>query len=446
MSELEYNLKAPANPPADVQAESYIISCILLGGGKVADVYATELRLSARHFWRESYGRMFDAALAIYGRGGGIDHETIRYEIEQRHGKLTQAERAELELVVGAAPDPGNFREYGRRVVELADWRGRLQGVYGQLAAIARMDEQAYRDAVATDELATAGHEGLLTPEALGLDWLRWMNSDGSDAIPTPWPKINAGLFGGLRPGDTTIMAGWSGMGKSTGGDDILDFAKKTKGANACLYPNEMSHIDRVSRLLSSRARVPFRRIMEKNVTPEDARKLLAAARDLPFAMQPCAGWSADAIARHLRRFRWDLAFIDLGTRIPAQKTSDWDHVSGVLADAARQSGTHVIIAVQLNRERATGPVRPMPVLRDLRNTGAWEQDARNVLLLHRREELDPDTGTPVTFDDGVIQLAKVSNGQQGATERVFLDYAGMRFLPINDTDTITDRRADLHG
>jgi replicative DNA helicase len=174
---------------------------------------------------------------------------------------------------------------------------------------------------------------------------------------------------------------------------------------------------------------------MNRNVNPAEAKKVLKAAGSLPFAMQPCAGWSADAICGHLRRYKWDLAFIDLATRIPAQKTADWDYISGAIADAARQSGTHVILAVQLNRERATSAERPMPVLRDLRNTGAWEQDARNVLFVHRREEIDRDTKVPVLHDDGVIQLAKVSNGQQGVAERVYLNYRRMRFEPLATDD-----------
>jgi hypothetical protein len=177
---------------------------------------------------------------------------------------------------------------------------------------------------------------------------------------------------------------------------------------------------------------VSFRKIMRKQLSPDEARRTLKAAQDLPFAIQPCAGWSADAIARHIRHYKWGMAFMDLATRIPAAKTSDWDHVSGVLNDAARQAGTHLLMAVQLNRERSTTAVRPVPALRDLRNTGAWEQDARNVIFIHRREEIDRDTELPVVHDDGVILLSKASNGRPNTAARVVLDYAKMRFVADN--------------
>jgi replicative DNA helicase len=96
---------------------------------------------------------------------------------------------------------------------------------------------------------------------------------------------------------------------------------------------------------------------------------------------------------------------------------------------------------VQLNRERNDKAARQMPVLRDLRNTGAWEADARNVLFVHRREEVDRDTDLPVLYDDGVLQLAKVSNGRPDA-ERVFLNYGRMRFEELQTSADITTERA----
>lgn len=424
-------VRTPTAPPQDLEAEQAVLGAVLLSD-RILDAVSVEVRLAPKHFYRTSNGYIYEAMLALASRGEGIDSETLWYELHE-HGKGTLVGgKAGIEVLAGSVPAVGNVRQYARRVVQMAEWRARLESIYEQLGAIARLDEAGWRDALVKDELAGAGYEGLLTPEMLASRWVQWYEASDSDAIPTPWPEINEGLFGGLRPGDTTVLAGWSGMGKSVVGDQLLELAKG-RGLSCCAYVNEMSEIDRTSRLLSARAPVSFKRVMRRELTPAECVRALAAAPDLPFSMQPCAGWSADAIARHLRRHKWGMAFIDLATRIPARLTADWDHISGTLADAARQTGTHVILAVQLNRERATTPERPMPVLRDLRNTGAWETDARNVLFVHRREELDKETRLPVTHDDGVIHLAKVSNGRQGAAQRVYLNYSSMRFLPLNE-------------
>lgn len=433
-------LRAPDVAPQDQHAEENVLGAVLLAPNTL-DTLATSLRLAPEHFYREQYAEIYRAMLELAARGQGVDTETVWYELHKRGTHHAIGGKATIELLSTSVPAVGNYKQYAQRVIELAEWRARLNGAYQQLVAIAELNEDAYQDATRRDELAGAGHDGLLTPESLGSEWMDWMDADDSNAIPTPWPKINAGLFGGLRPGDTTVLAGHSGMGKTTAGDQILEHAKDTRNLSTCAYLNEMSAIDRTSRLLAGRAGVSFRKIMEKKVSPEEAKRLLRAAPDLPFAMQPCSGWSVDAIARSIRKHKWGVAFVDLATRIPARLTADWDYISGALADAARQSGTHVILAVQLNRERATGAERPMPVLRDLRNTGAWEQDARNVLFVHRREEIDRDTGIPTVFDDGVIQVAKVSNGMQGAAQRVYLDYAAMKFKPLAETTTSTRER-----
>lgn len=426
MSDGDSYLRAPTAPPQDLEAERSVLGAALLRND-VLDTLTVELRLDAKHFYRISNGHIYSAMLAIVGRGEGVDPETLWYELHQRGQGEIVGGKAAIEALAGGVPAVANYRQYAQRVIRMAEWRSRLESVYEQLQAIASMDEAAFSDALLTDQLADAGHDGLLTPEMLALQWTTWYDADTSDAITTPWPKIDSALFGGFRPGDTTVLAGWSGMGKSVVGDQLLEHAKAKHELLGCVYLNEMSHIDRVSRLLAARSGASFGRIMRKQLTPVEIGRALKEAPRLPFAMQPCAGWSADAICRHIRRHRWGVAFIDLATRIPARKTADWDYISGAIADAARQSGTHVILAVQLNRERATTALRPMPVLRDLRNTGAWETDARNVLFVHRTEELDKDTGLPVIHDDGVLHLAKVSNGRPDA-ERVFLDYARMRF------------------
>lgn len=398
--------------------------------------FATELRLKPEHFYRAEHADVYTAMLALQDRGDGIDVATVRFELEQQ-GKLAaggtgaQLTEGRLDALAGTVPALGNARQYAQRVVELARWRTRLESVYGQLEAIGAMDDDAFEQAIRTVESADVMNDGLMGPEDLASEWIDWYEAPTSTAITTPWPRITEALFGGFRPGDTTIIAGWSSMGKSIIGDQLLEHGKMAHALAGCLYPNEMSRIDRVSRLLAGRAAIPFQRIMERGLTPADVRKVLREAPQLPFSMQPCSGWSADAIARHIRHYRWPIAVVDLATRIPASTTSEWDHVSGVLNDAARIAGTHLFLIVQLNRERNDGQTRPMPVLRDLRNTGAWEADARNVLFVHRTEEFDRDTQLPVTHDDGVIHVAKASNGRKDA-QRVFLNYGRMRFDLLN--------------
>lgn len=442
MTDSEHYLRAPKAPPQDLEAEQSTLGAVFLLGNRALDTLATELRLSADHFYRVSHGHIYNAMLAVAENGDTIDPETVWHEIHRRnHGDYVGG-KAMIELLAGSVPAAGNYKAYGRRVIELANWRARLHSVYGQLEAIATFDVEAFNDALIRDQLADAGHEGLMLPEDLASMWVDWYDRTEDDSLPTPWFRVNEALFGGLRPGDFSVWGGWPGMGKTSAGDQVLEHVgdelrKRALPYSGCAYVNEMSVIDRTSRLLAARAPASFKRIMKRELSPNEIKAALTAAPNLPFAIQPCAGWSVDAIARHIRHHRWTIAFVDHATRISgARDVADWDRVSRTLADAARQSGTHLMAAVQLNRERATTPARPMPVLRDLRSTGAWEQDARAVIFVHRREEMDREKGVPVLFDDGVISVAKVNNGRLDA-ERVFLDYAAMRFkVLVEDSST----------
>lgn len=437
-------IRVPEQAPADMNAEQFTLGAIFMSP-PLLERFGTELRLRPEHFyWRETHGTVYEAMLTLEERGVGIDTETVRFELERRGvlaagGTGAQLTVALLQQLASGVPGLGNATEYAGRVIKLAGWRARLSSVYSQLEAIGRTDDDAFEEAYRLATMADVDRDGLMGPEDLASEWMDWYEAKESTAITLPWPRLTKALFGGLRPGDTTVVAGHSGMGKSTAGDQLLEHAKVTHALAGCVYVNEMSRIDRVSRLLAARARVPFRKIMERTLNPEEVKRVLREAPRLPFSMQPCSGWSADQIARHIRHYRWPIAFVDLATRIPASTTAEWDHVSGVLNDAARVAGTHLFIAVQLNRERNDKAARQMPVLRDLRNTGAWEADARNVLFVHRREEVDRDTDLPVLYDDGVLQLAKVSNGRPDA-ERVFLNYGRMRFEELQTTaDTATE-------
>jgi hypothetical protein len=152
------------------------------------------------------------------------------------------------------------------------------------------------------------------------------------------------------------------------------------------------------------------------------------AAEHLPFAIQPCAGWTADDIGRHVRRHRWGICLVDLATQLPASTAQEWMAVSRILTQSARMAGTpHADRrAVQPEPQRrrrapASGGARP-------EGTGAWGDDAANVLFVHRPdEEVTPGIYEPGT--DGYVRLAKARNGKVGMVPLTFDPYR-MRSTP----------------
>jgi replicative DNA helicase len=172
---------------------------------------------------------------------------------------------------------------------------------------------------------------------------------------------------------------------------------------------------------------VQFDKILGRDMSPREWKRVVDELPNLPFAIQPCAGWNAEDIGRHVRRHRWGLCMVDLATQLPASSAAEWSEVSRSLTQAARQSGSHMLIVVQLNQTRNDGGARPHPALRDLKWTGAWGDDAANVLFVHR-DDVESQPGIFEPGQDGHLRLAKVKNGRPGFMP-VSLNPWSMRFV-----------------
>jgi replicative DNA helicase len=430
-------IRVPALAPHDLDAERAVLGAVLLAGGsELVNGLATENGLRAEHFYRESHAHIWRAMLALEREGAGVDALTVRNRLEQANALAAAGGRAELDQLSGVVPAVGNVRSYAAAIIEQARWRGRIMAATGMLEASSTFDEDAFTEA----ESALAAGDGtsmdaLLTPERLGERFYDWLADDGRDVIPTPFRRLDELLRGGLRPGATTVVAGWTSMGKSTLADAFLECAR-VAGVTACAYINEMSDEERVARLVAARTGVAFDKILGKDLTPGEWKRVLDELPRLPFAIQPCAGWNVEQIARHVRRHRWGVFLVDLATLIPASTTQEWADVSKTLTIAARQSGGHGLIVLQLNQTRNEAAARPHPALRDLKWGGAWADDAQNVLFVHR-EDVEVADGIFEPGADGYIRAAKVRNGRTGMV-RVSLDPWRLRFI---DPD---EHRADL--
>jgi replicative DNA helicase len=411
-------IRVPETAPHDEPAEQAILGAVLLGGGRVV-AGLTEQGLIPEHFYGGARVAIYRAMVKLERAGEGIDTVTVAA------GLGTEA-KAELDVLAGSVPDVSNWRTYAARVIELARWRGFTDACVLGLEAVASLDEVSRETArrALLDDGAREG-ESLATPEQLGERFLDWLDDDDPRVIATPFPRLNTLLQGGLRPGGTTVIAGWTSMGKSVLADQILEHARH-QGYQACAYLNEMSEEERTARTVAARTGVPFEKILGRNMTPAQWKRVVAALPGLPFAIQPCAGWSAEEIGSHAARHRWGIFAVDLATLIPASSTADWADVSKRITIAARRSGAHALIVVQLNHTRDTAGDRPPPALRDLKWGGHWADDASNVVFVHRVDvEMAPGIFEPGA--DGHLRLAKARNGRTGLLP-VSLDPVRLRF------------------
>lgn len=423
-------MNGPSLAPQDVQSEQAVLGAVLLSP-QVLDSVVVEAGLRPAHFYRPDHRAIFTAMLSLADRSEPIDHLTVVNEL-RRTSTLDQAGgAATVELLAAAPPVTGHAAAYATAIIEEARWRLWLDSSYRQQQAIADRDEDAYNAAVALNVTADTDRGEVADGAALEREFEQMLaEPDAKVMVPAPWPAINRALYGGARRGDTTVIAGWSSHGKSIVGVQWCEHIGDL-GGNVCIYTNEMSRIDLASRLVAGRCDVPFPVIMRRRMTDLQRVEVRQAFRDLPIKIVQCSGWPWQDIARHMRKSRWDLCFLDLFHRLPGIKqTNDVDDAIAGMCNAAAQANCHLLVASQFNLERDKDRKRPIPTGRDLRGSGRMFTDPANVMFIHQEQQENPDTETWHPTGQGMVWLEKVRNGPPGpdSAVKVTLDPHRMRF------------------
>jgi replicative DNA helicase len=264
-----------------------------------------------------------------------------------------------------------------------------------------------------------------------GASFDQWLDRP-DDVIPTPWPAITDAFHGGVRRGATSVLAGWTSMGKSVAAMDWLEYVAAL-GGRCCIYLNEMSVDELTARQLAGLAGVPFGRLMNpKTLGDLDRKRVRAAYPALKVFKVPAHMWPWQKVARHMRRNRWDLACLDLLPQLPGLRdVADYDEAIAGLINAASVSNTHLIVVHQLNQGRASA-IRPRPALKDLRSSGQVGNNPANVMFIHRAQEEVPVDGQSEPrvelLPEGAVILAKARNGRVGAEQAVSFNPTRMSF------------------
>lgn len=401
---------AVITPPCNGGAEESVLGAVLISPGYLTGVLVT-VGLRAEHFYFRSNGEIFRAICSLHENGHSIDPLTVQAEMV-RLG--LQSEPDKIDRIAATVPAPGNALSYAQIVLEEAQWRTRLAAARQLEEAVKDRDSESVAEAQSLLEQDLVHRSSDFEPDDLSEIAKRLLDGGDSPAIPYPFEQLNRLTAGGMRRGQTILLAGHTSHGKSFLLDQILDRA--SRDCRVRLYMNEMTLEERLARRLSTKANVPYDRLMENRLDIEQmARVEKELERGLPYGITYCPGWTADEIANHMRAHRWDLAAVDILHRVHYKDTRDLDMISSSLANCAKQSNTALILVTHLNEGRVMGPVRPRPTLGDIRGTGSLKNDADSVLFLYRKQSPE---GEPT--EEGAIYFAKVRGGRVGGMKAIF--------------------------
>ena len=425
-------------PPHSVEAEQAVLGGLLLDNSTwdaIAD------RLTAEDFYRRDHQQIFAAIAELAGRSEPADAVTLAEHLAAKGEAEDTGGLAYLAGLARDTPTAANIRAYADIVRERALLRHLIR-VSGEIAASAYASEgRPAKDLVDEAErlvfqIAEAGRRTgsgfVALKDILGetidrLDMLH-ENQGQLTGISTGYTDLDR-MTAGLQPGDLVIVAGRPSMGKTTFALNIGENAAISAGVPVAVFSMEMSREQLSMRMISSLGRVDQSHLRTGMFGDEDWARIngaIAQMKTAPIYIDDSGALTPTEVRARARRLSRErglgLIIVDYLQlmQVPGTKenrATEISEISRSLKALAKELRVPVIALSQLNRgvEQRTDK---KPVMSDLRESGAIEQDADVIMLIYREEVYDQDTPRKGIAD---IIVAKQRNGPTGEVHLTFL-------------------------
>jgi replicative DNA helicase len=428
----------PIAPPQNLEAEQSVLGAVLLSDTALPALIIDE-RLQPADFYREAHGRIYQAMLDLHSVGEPVDALTLVEHLKRAGDLDVVGGRATIDMLSGAVPGVGNVRQYARIVRENAMLRRLLRASYdiqakvhsheAQPRELVDMAERAILEVAHEDSRKDFRNIGdLLLAE---LDKLEKLSQAGKAITGTPsgFEDLD-NITGGFQPGNLIILAARPSMGKSALMANFAENAALEGDRAVALFSLEMSEGELAQRFVASQASVKGDDLRKGKVAPARWPKILQASNrlaDSPLYIDDSSDLSVLDVRAKSRRLAQQhadgLGLILIDYLQLMRSTSGVDNrveaigqISRGLKTLARELDVPVIALSQLNRgvEQRTDK---RPVLSDLRESGAIEQDADLVMFVYRDEYYDKESER-----EGIAEviISKHRNGGLGTVELTF--------------------------
>ena len=442
-------------PPHDLAAEQGVLGGILVHGEDVLAGIAATLR--PEDFYDRRHGAIYAAMLAIYSKGQPVDEITVTSRLtdegllDKVGGPVFLAELADAVL------GPAHVDHYAQMVRDKAQIRGfisaarqAVEEAYSRQADPELALEEAERSIFAatqhrfTQQFAPVGE---VVKSAIGLIEKRFKQKGLVSGVPTGFAKLDT-LTNGLQPSDLIIIAGRPSMGKTAFALNIASHAALDAKVTVAIFSLEMSKEQIGLRFLSSEGQVSASKMRSGFLShTQDFPALTNAAEKLwnaPIFIDDTPALSVLELRAKARRLKAEknlgLILVDYlqlmrghqeGFSSREQEISD---ISRSLKALAKELNLPVVALSQLNRKVEDRPGDKRPMLADLRESGAIEQDADVIAFIFRKKVYKKKDDEPEPDDDvAEIIIGKQRNGPTGVVKLQFKDDL-TRFYPLDLT------------
>jgi replicative DNA helicase len=472
-------------PPHDLDAEAAVLSAVLLEREALDKVLET---LKPEHFYAESNRRIYEAALELSTKGVPIDIVSVAGALRDHERLAQVGGGAYLAQLVDSVPSVAHVETYARRVREkwrvrqlIATCQRVAAEGYGDVGEVQQFvdgAEQAIYEIARTPEATSVQRIEPIIRSVFEQITELARRGERITGVPTGFERLDA-KTAGLHDGELTIVAARPGMGKTsfvlniavnvaspkalvtTGSDAGLDDldageAREEPGLGVAVFSLEMPREQLASRMVCAEGRVEVGKMRQGFLQDKDWNNLTQAASflyRLPIWIDDTPSLNVLELRAKVRRLqaeynrqgpdpgreggagalparRIGLVIVDYlqlmsGNMYTSSREQEISEISRGLKRLAKELRVPVIALSQLNRAVETrGSKDRRPQLSDLRESGAIEQDADNIIFIYRDDYYEADSE-----QRGIAELlvAKQRNGPTGKV-KVRFEAAFTRF------------------
>jgi replicative DNA helicase len=431
------DLSEPRLPPQNLEAEQSVLGAVLLDNAALAK--AMEI-LGEADFYRTAHQKIFRAMLELSEQGEVIDTITLGEHLRTAGELEAVGGTAYLAELVQIVPSAANVRYHSRIVRDKALLRG-LIGASTEVIAKGYEDASPVQDLLEFAQQSIFGlaqgkyDRSFAEMRSLILDSIElvdqlYKKKEQITGIPTGFIEID-GITAGLQPSDLVIVAGRPSMGKTSLALGMVQTAAVEYRKAVGVFSLEMSGVQLVLRMLSSEALVDSHLLRTGKLSPGDWTRLTAAADKLSQAkifIDDSGALTVQQMRGKARQLKMqhglDLLVVDYlqlmqGRADAESRQQEISDISRSLKALAKELNIPIVALSQLSRAVETRADK-RPVLADLRESGAIEQDADVVMFIYRDEHYNPESTQKPGIAD--ILIRKHRNGPTGDIELTFLD------------------------
>jgi len=428
-------------PPYSYEAELSVLGGMLLDPDAVVRII--EL-IDDSMFYREGNRRLFRAMVRLWERGGVVDHITLSEELKNVGDFDAVGGTAFLAQLLDAVATSANIEYHAGIVREKALLRRLVE-------AATSIIQETYENQGEVDELLDTAEQKIFqvaqSHDRKGFVWIKeilWptfekiealqANSSSVTGVPTGFADLDE-ITAGFQPGDLIIVAARPSMGKTALTLNIAQHAAISAQKAVAFFSLEMSKEALVQRILCAEGRVDASRLRTGRLRDEEYAQLATAAGYLntaPIYIDDSPAISVlemRAKARRLKADRPDLELVIVdylqlmrGSASRSEnRQQEVSEISRGLKALAKELNVPVVALSQLSRAVESRPDK-RPMMSDLRESGAIEQDADLITFLYRPEYYFGPTDKDGNSLEGRAELivAKQRNGATGVVNLMF--------------------------